>query len=670
VVITMKQGNAAGSMMDLDDLERQLNAAVGSRKSVGDDPLAELARIVGRDDVLAGAKAASKLSTQVAGTTAVQRIAPSFDDFLKVPPRPASGAMPSHTPAIEPLFPEIIPQKGQVEARDHFGDLADIEDLNLRPVIDQAEQDEVLSQGSLTGDASLVEDESLQETEAESGIFVDEANFRDLETSPEHLDKVAADVPVLEASPSNNVKKDKFDDMLAEFEAAMKDVGAEKSTPESVPSLAPIVIPPPPAELAYSKPAPSSMPSSFGMGAVAAGTMVAGTLVANSMAAGGSAQERAYDTAAADEDKRSKKRRGLMLAGGVLGVALIGIASLVTSGNVSKQAVGTNAPMIAAKPGVIKERPINPGGVEVPNQDKEVLQTKVADPKAPERVAPREEQPVDLTQAQRLAQSQQLVRQIPGVAIVAPISTTPPPTAPAAAPVPGASPSVAGSQPVPRPVASVPISITGQPIAPTAATPAVPPVAPPVVSAPATPSTTAPVQAPAVASQPPAAAAEPRRVRAVPIRSETAEAAPSRSQSQPRIVQANPNRLTAEEPDAANAPLRITPQANRAPTRVATAQPAPTQTTNSQAVAPASGGSGFAVQLAAEGSEDAARSKFNRVKSQHSEVLGSYNPNIRSAEVNGKSVYRVRVGSLSREEAVSLCERLKASGGNCFVARN
>jgi cell division protein FtsN len=46
------------------------------------------------------------------------------------------------------------------------------------------------------------------------------------------------------------------------------------------------------------------------------------------------------------------------------------------------------------------------------------------------------------------------------------------------------------------------------------------------------------------------------------------------------------------------------------------------------------------------------------------------NPNIRSAEVNGRSVYRVRVGNMSREEAVSLCEKLKADGGSCFVAKN
>jgi hypothetical protein len=84
----------------------------------------------------------------------------------------------------------------------------------------------------------------------------------------------------------------------------------------------------------------------------------------------------------------------------------------------------------------------------------------------------------------------------------------------------------------------------------------------------------------------------------------------------------------------------------------------------------ASVGAGFAVQVAAEGSEEAARTKFARMRGQHGAVLGAASPTIRSAEVNGRSVYRVRVGNMSREEAVSMCERLKASGGSCFVARN
>ncbi len=92
--------------------------------------------------------------------------------------------------------------------------------------------------------------------------------------------------------------------------------------------------------------------------------------------------------------------------------------------------------------------------------------------------------------------------------------------------------------------------------------------------------------------------------------------------------------------------------------------------TQSAPAAAASPGSGFSVQLAAEGSEEAARSKFNRLRTQYGDVLSNLNPVIRNAEVNGRSIYRVRVGNMSREEASGLCERLKADGGSCFVARN
>jgi septal ring-binding cell division protein DamX len=190
----------------------------------------------------------------------------------------------------------------------------------------------------------------------------------------------------------------------------------------------------------------------------------------------------------------------------------------------------------------------------------------------------------------------------------------------------------------------------------------------------ATPSAAAPAAAPRPQQQ--TASAEPRRVRTVPIRADNGDA-PARAQSQPRVVPAAPRPEPAETVEDANAPLRITPQANRparAEPRVAAAAPAAvpsSQTTQSTPEpAAAASGSGFAVQLAAEGSEDAAKSKFARMKGQYGSVLGGYNPNIRSAEVNGRSVYRVRVGNLSREDAVGLCEKLKAEGGSCFVARN
>ena len=45
-------------------------------------------------------------------------------------------------------------------------------------------------------------------------------------------------------------------------------------------------------------------------------------------------------------------------------------------------------------------------------------------------------------------------------------------------------------------------------------------------------------------------------------------------------------------------------------------------------------------------------------------------PLIRKAEVNGNTIFRVRVGPMSREDASSLCSKIQGQGGQCFATRN
>lgn len=59
-----------------------------------------------------------------------------------------------------------------------------------------------------------------------------------------------------------------------------------------------------------------------------------------------------------------------------------------------------------------------------------------------------------------------------------------------------------------------------------------------------------------------------------------------------------------------------------------------------------------------------------RVRQRYASELGGYQPTIRRASVENREVYRVRVVGLSQSEAGALCDRLKASGGSCFVARD
>jgi hypothetical protein len=99
------------------------------------------------------------------------------------------------------------------------------------------------------------------------------------------------------------------------------------------------------------------------------------------------------------------------------------------------------------------------------------------------------------------------------------------------------------------------------------------------------------------------------------------------------------------------------------PTQVAAADPVATATTTT------SSGS-YAVQLAAPASDREAQSASARLQAKYASALGGMQPTIHQADVNGRSIYRVRVGGMAKADAVALCQKLKASGGDCFVARD
>jgi hypothetical protein len=92
--------------------------------------------------------------------------------------------------------------------------------------------------------------------------------------------------------------------------------------------------------------------------------------------------------------------------------------------------------------------------------------------------------------------------------------------------------------------------------------------------------------------------------------------------------------------------------------------PAPSAT-----VSDATGAGGYSVQLAVRGSEGEAQTAFQQLQKKYDD-LGGVPSMIRKAEVNGNTVYRVRVGPMSRDEASSLCSKLQGQGGQCFVAKN
>ena len=164
-----------------------------------------------------------------------------------------------------------------------------------------------------------------------------------------------------------------------------------------------------------------------------------------------------------------------------------------------------------------------------------------------------------------------------------------------------------------------------------------------------------PVEAPH--EPPPTSVTQPRRVKTVAVRPE----------APPAIRQTAP----ASEPTtraAAPTPAAPTP----APARpAAKAAPAPTQTASAPAPASSSAAAGaYAVQFGAAGSEAEARALIKTVSDKYGAALGGRKLSIKAATIGEKKVFRVRIAGLAKDAAESICGRVKAGGGACFVAGN
>ena len=102
--------------------------------------------------------------------------------------------------------------------------------------------------------------------------------------------------------------------------------------------------------------------------------------------------------------------------------------------------------------------------------------------------------------------------------------------------------------------------------------------------------------------------------------------------------------------------------------KVAAVEESPPDADSGQSAPPSKGG--FAVQFGAADSEADARELLKTVVSKYRSQLGGLKPTFKMATVNDKTVYRVRVGAVSKESANAICSKVKATGGSCFVAGN
>jgi hypothetical protein len=410
-----------------------------------------------------------------------------------------------------------------------------------------------------------------------------------------------------------------------------------------------------------------------------------------------------HDAAFLQEEPQPRSRTGLKLAMALMGVAAIGIGGVfVWRGNDSLPGSGgpRTPPLIKASGEPNKVAPQNPGGMEVPNANQEVFagSKTPAGPAGPSKVVSSEEQPIDVGQATKPSQPRVI---LPNGGSAATVPPAPPPPV---STVPRQANSGQTAQPTPAPIV---------PSAPNAAAPGVAapgvaalgepkkvrtvlvrpdgtvidgtePTRPPAMSAPQSvmPSSPVPTQ-----TLPPAAAAPPLRGAPPPAIVPVSPAAPAPA-PMPAAVEASPQPAPAGTPlpprrpaasaVAAAEPAPAVARPTQAPPVLAPAvsaapapQPAPAQQAAPAPQQTASVGTGdFAVQLAAPPTEQEARSLAARLTQRFGDALGGQEPDIIRAEVNGKTLYRVRVTGLDRESANTMCNRIKSAQGSCFVAKN
>ena len=89
-----------------------------------------------------------------------------------------------------------------------------------------------------------------------------------------------------------------------------------------------------------------------------------------------------------------------------------------------------------------------------------------------------------------------------------------------------------------------------------------------------------------------------------------------------------------------------------------------------QSIDPAAVGSiSLAVQLGAPRSEAEAKRDLKRLNTKYGSALRGSTVGLRKVLVNGETVYRLQVVGLSRDEAATLCSRVKGDGGSCAIVR-
>ncbi|MCP8939354.1 SPOR domain-containing protein [Alsobacter sp. SYSU M60028] len=361
--------------------------------------------------------------------------------------------------------------------------------------------------------------------------------------------------------------------------------------------------------------------------------------------------------------RRGRVRKVLALS--VIGLAVVGAGAIAVSRNSSVMKIAGAPPVIQAETGPSKVQPEDPGGTVVPNQDRQIYNKQNTEDTKTAKVVNGEEQPVDVLAAARRASPP------------SPVAASGPATTTSTSGVAAQKPEPTGPLPglgEPRRVKTVSVRPDGSVIdgAPEASAPRVVAAASAPVSAPAAP-------APIPAAAPSASTSTGPLLTPVSTSSASTNETPARgATSSATATGPAPTPVPRPRVESAGATPAATPAAPK-PAPTTTASPpsrpaAPTQVASAQPMVPeqdtAAATGGWAVQLAGTPSEQEAQDAASRLAKRFSAELGGVTPAIRKADVNGKTLYRVRVMGLTKEDATALCSRLQAAGGQCFVAKS
>lgn len=357
-------------------------------------------------------------------------------------------------------------------------------------------------------------------------------------------------------------------------------------------------------------------------------------------------------------------RRKLVAVMALLAVAVGGAAGAIAWRNGRTFTTSGPPPLIKADNAPLKVAPQNPGGMEIPNQDRQIYERPTAE--AGSRVLDRQEQPIDVRAATRNMPQPESSR------------VTSAPSGSAAAPSPAISAASSATPPSavasalgePRRVRTVAVRPDGTTIFPSGTgspapdtTPMIMPGGPPPppvsVATMSIPAATGGVSASSAAVPigdgapngpaisvlpPPRPGTESRQVAAL----------------QPTEVPAAPAATDDSVPNQSGA-IQIRPPAR--PGRAVLAATAATEDATASSRT-------YAVQIATRPTDEEAQAASTELSRRYAADIGSRPVAVVPAQVNGKAVFRVRVGPLSRDDANGLCTQLKAAGGACYVAAN